>query len=94
MVKRALETIIQQRFQPLEAELRSGLSVKDIIHATLSKLFKNWQGGTLAKWITKSNPASSQAYFEEGVPKMTEDEMNNFAQPLPAPQESLAMADN
>jgi hypothetical protein len=77
-VERAFETIIQQRFQSLEAELRSGLNVKDIIRTSLSELFKTCRGRE-----QNLNRQNSRARSEEDVPTTVGGGMNNFAQPLP-----------
>ena len=83
VVERAFEITIQQRFQPLEAELRNGLNVGDIIRASLSELFRTWQTRDLLTGSQNLTQQNSRARSEEDVPTTVEGEMGDFAQPLP-----------
>lgn len=82
-VERAFEIIIQQRFQPLETELRNWLNVKDIIRTSLSELFRTWQTRDLLTGSQSLTQQNSRARSEEDVPTMVEGETGDFAQPLP-----------
>jgi hypothetical protein len=82
-VERAFETVIQQRFQSLEAELKSGLNVKDVIRTSLSELLKTWRERGLLTGSQNLTQQNSQARSEEDVRTTVEGQMNCFAQPLP-----------
>ena len=91
LVEHSFETIIQQRFQPLEAELRNSLNIQDIIRTSLSELFKTWQERDL--------PARSQCliqqdiltYSEEDPPTKIEGTMIDLARSPPdAPDSKLS----
>jgi hypothetical protein len=88
-VERAFEIIIQQRFQPLETELRNWLNVKDVIRTSLSELFRTWQTRDLLTGSQSLTQQNNQARSDEGVPTTTvEGEMGDFAQFLPNPTDS------
>lgn len=87
-VERAFEIIIQQRFQPLETELRNWLNVKDVIRTSLSELFRTWQTRYLLTGSQSLTQQNIRARSDEDVPTIVEGEMGDFAQSLPNPTNS------
>jgi hypothetical protein len=84
-VERAFEIIIQQRFQPLETELRNWLNVKDVVRTSLSELFRTWQARDLLTGSQSLTQQNNRARSDEDVPTIVEGEMGDFAQFLPNP---------
>lgn len=87
MAERAFEAIIQQRFQTLEDELRSGLNIRDTIQKSCSQVIKAWQEqrqqeGDLITGSQILTQGSNQLRLED-MPTMAEDDIGNCTQPVP-----------